>query len=454
MSSTPKFQDFDPREIPWQYEATKYFEDFDYSYGILELFFSGSIGSAKTIEHIHLIVRHCVENDGARYLIIRRALKDLKRTSWNVLLSHISDIPHVIKSYNKSELKITFTNGSEIIGDSYDKADLDKFKSLELSGADFEEITECNKDTYEAIKMRVGRIPSVKQNIITARCNPDEPSHWLYKYFIQDDQKKHKKTFYSLTEQNKFLPSWYIDNLKEDLDPMMARRMLKGEWLSIRGETPYYAYDSSKQFLKDTVYKIDPRYPLDTMHDFNIGEGKPMSAAVGQVINGVFHIAKDFIVEGFNTEEIADEMLDSGLFDQVREVRIFGDRNGKNNDTRGNRTDYDILQKKFQTYVKHDGSKLKVTMQVPNANPPIRSRQNIVNAHCLNDNGHTRLYIYKDAETVNEGLMLTKLKKGSTYQEDDSDRFQHVTTAVGYYIHRYKNHTEKIGTMKPFMGRR
>jgi len=452
--STPLFQEFDPYLIKWQAEATEYYENFDYKKGILELFFSGSIGSAKTIEDIHLIVRHCLENPGARYLMVRRALKDLKRTSWNVLLKHMADIPHVIKSYNISDLKITFVNGSEIIGDSYDKKDYEKFRSLELSGADFEEANECPKEAYEAIKMRVGRLPNIKENIITARCNPDEPSHWLYKYFIQDTEHKNKKVFYSLTEQNPFLPEWYIENLRNDLDPLMARRMLKGEWLSIRGKSPYYAYDSDKQFLKNTQYVINEKLPIDIMHDFNIGEGKPMSSAIGQFDKGRFHIAKNFIVEGFNTEEIVDEMLDSGTFDKIRIVRIFGDRNGKNRDTRGNKTDYDIIQKKLQTYIKPDKTKLSVQMHVPNANPPIRARQNIVNAWCLNDNGDVRLYIYKDAETVDEGLRLTKLKKGSNYQEDDSDPFQHVTTALGYYIHYFVNRTLKQGSLKPKLVRR
>lgn len=454
MSSTPAFQEFDPRLIPWQDECTRSYEEFDYSLGIYEKFSSGSVGSAKTIEDIHLIARHCLENSGARYLMVRRALKDLKRTSWNTLLAHIRDIPQYIKSYNKSELKIQFVNGSEIIGDSYDKGDLEKFRSLELSGADLEEANESTKEVYEAIKMRVGRIPSVKRNIITSRSNPDEPSHWLYKYFIMDQDHPNKKVFYSLTGDNPFLPDWYIENLRKDMDPLMVRRMLFGEWLSIRGKNPYYAYDSIKQFLKNVSYSINPAFPLDIFHDFNIGEGKPMSAGYGQVIGGVFHAAKNFIVEGFDTGEIIDEMIDSGCFETVSVVRVFGDRNGKNNDTRGNKTDYDIILSKLQKYTKKNGGKLKVVMQVPNQNPPIRARQNTVNAHCMNDLGQIRLYVYKDAETIDEGLRLTKVKKGSSYQEDDSDPFQHVVTALGYWLHYYKNSTEKIGTLKPFTGRR
>jgi hypothetical protein len=440
--SAPLFQDFDPRIIPWQAKATQSYENFNYADGIYEQFFSGSIGSAKTIEHIHLIVRHCLENNGARYLMVRRALKDLKRTSWKVLMEHIADIPHAIESYNKTDMILTFRNGSEILGDSYDKGDLEKFRSLELTGADFEEINECDKEVYEAIKMRVGRVPSVKCNIITSRCNPDEPSHWLYKYFIQDTNHKNKEVHYSLTEQNPFLPKWYIENLRADLDPQMVKRMLRGMWISIVGEGPYYAYDGSKQFLKDTEYKIDPRYSLDLFHDFNIGFEKPMSAGYGQYIDGIFHAARVFAIDGFNTEEIIDEMIDTGVFEEVFKVRVFGDCNGGNKDTRSKKSDYSIIQKKLQNYRKKDGSILTVEMQVPKSNPPIRERQNVVNAQCMNDLGQIRTIIYKDAETLDEGLRLTKVKKGSSYQEDDSLRSQHITSAWGYYLHRVKKKLE------------
>ena len=438
MSSTPCFTDFNPKKILWQFNSIRYAHYFDYSRGVLELFSSGSIGSAKTIKDIHQITKHCLENDGAKYLMVRRALKDLKRTSWDVLLKHISDIPHLIDSYNKSNLEIIFINGSSIIGDSYDKCDLEKFRSLELSGADFEEGNECPKEVYEAIKMRVGRIPSVKQNIITIRTNPDEPSHWLYKYFIQDTDHPCKKVFYSLTEQNPFLPKWYIQNLKKDLDPLMAKRMLQGQWLSIRGESIYYAYDSDKQFLKNVEYKIDRRYPIDFMHDQNIGAGKPMSMAMGQYINGVFHIFNEFILEGFSTPKLMDEISDSGIFENMNTFRIFGDCNGNNRDTRGSRSDYDIIKKHIENYKRKNGTYVTVKMEVPRSNPPIRERQNKLNAACINDIGVCSLYLYKGAEITDEGIRLTKLKKGSSYQEDDSDSFQHVTTALGYYIYRVK----------------
>lgn len=439
--ATPGLTDFDPRRIPWQLDATKFVKDFDYKKGVLELFFSGSIGSAKTIEHVHLIVLHCLQNPGSRYLMLRRVLKDLKRTSWGVLLGHIADIPHLVESYNKTDMKIVFVNGSEIIGDSYEKGDLEKFRSLELSGADFEEGTECDKETYEAIKMRVGRVPSVKENLITIRSNPDEPSHWLYEYFIQDQSHPCKKVFYSLTEQNPFLPKWYIENLRRDLDPLMAKRMLQGQWISITGDSIYYAYDETVQFLEND-YKFNPLYPIDFFHDFNIGTGKPMSMGIAQYINGKFHIFGEFVIEGFNTPKLIDEIINSGILEYTNKVRVFGDCNGWNRDTRGTETDYDIIQRALERYVKKNGARVQVDMQVPRSNPEIRARQNVVNAACCNDLGERSLYVYKTALTVSKGLKLTKLKKGSTYQEDDSDPFQHVISALGYYVYRVKKYID------------
>lgn len=430
--TAPSFTEFNPKLIPWQWDATKYIRDFDYNTGILELFYSGGVGSAKTIDHIHEIVINCIEQANSRWLMVRRALKDLKRTSWNELLQHIRDIPYLIKNYNKSELKITFWNGSVIMGDSYDDGDETKFQSLTLSGVDIEEGNEMPQNIYQALKLRVGRA-GVPVNRIQIRCNPDSPTHWLHKYFIEDPDHPNKKVFYSLTEQNPFLPTWYIENLRRDLDPKMVRRKLYGEWIEINDEMIYYNYSTAKNY-KNESYKYDLRYPISIMHDFNIGEGKPMSAAVGQFINGTFHLARTFIIQGLNTPQILDEMADAGIFEHKTKFKVYGDAAGKHTDTRNSRSDYDIIRKFLGNYIrKADGSGLDYEVCVPLANPAIRKRHNTMNGLFENDLKEVRFFIYKDAKDADEGFRLTKLKKSATLTEDDSFAKQHVTTAVGYW---------------------
>jgi hypothetical protein len=100
-------------------------------------------------------------------------------------------------------------------------------------------------------------------------------------------------------------------------------------------------------------------------------------------------------------------------------------------DTRSKRSDYDIIK----DYLSNE-TKINFAMQVPPANPPVRKRHNMVNAFCCNDFGIRKLFVYIDAPTADEGLRLAKLKKGSQYIEDDSDRFQHISTAIGYGLYR------------------
>lgn len=429
MINTPMFQDFDPRKIQWQWEANEFERSFDFSTGILEEFFSGGVGSAKTIKHIHNIVRNCLEQPNSRWLMVRRTLKDLKRTSWMELLRHMADIPYVVKSYNKTDRLIVFKNGSEILGDSYDDGDLTKFQSLPLSGLDIEEANEMSKEIYEAIKLRVGRA-GVFKNIIQARCNPDSPAHWLHSYFIDDDKHPNKKVFYSITEQNPFLPSWYVENLKRDLDPKMARRKLYGEWIDISTAQVYYSYEKSRNYRD--VFTPDYNKTLLISHDFNIGKNKPMSAVASIKIGDTYHVFKAFHIDGARTLDIMEAIASFGLFDRFSTVHVYGDASGKHNDTRSLKNDYEIIEKFLANYIRKDGRRLKYELKVPRSNPPIRRRHNLLNAHFLNENNETRLFVYD--KWLDEGFRLTSFKKNGDIVEDDTLAQQHATTAVGYMI--------------------
>ena len=74
-------------------------------------------------------------------------------------------------------------------------------------------------------------------------------------------------------------------------------------------------------------------------------------------------------------------------------------------------------------------------MMVGHSNPPIRERQNAVRGRILNGHGQRRLFVNQTkAPYCYKGLSTVQVKDGSTFQEADSE-YQHVTTAIGYYIH-------------------
>jgi hypothetical protein len=219
----------------------------------------------------------------------------------------------------------------------------------------------------------------------------------------------------------------YIEQLKTDLDPKMARRYIHGEWIEIAQEVVYYQYDKTIHF-KDESYQINKNHPIHLSWDFNIGEGKPMSVIAFQFIDDTMHIFDEAVVEGMRTEDSCDELAGKGLLDHRVTYVINGDATGRSRDTRNRRSDYDII-KNYLSNFKND---LIFEVDVPLSNGPIRKRHNMVNAYLKNDRGDIRLFVYEKAPTADKGLRLTQLKKGGNYVEDDDKPYQHITTAIGY----------------------
>jgi len=435
-SSTPTFLEFNPFRIPYQGDVLDdIFHNFRYSLGTHECLLSGSVGSAKSILMAHCAVRHCIENEGARLLLGRKALPDLKDTIFQKILEHLESSFQVGIHYsiNFTSAKIKFLNGSEIISRSWADKRYSKVRSLELSAAIIEELAENNdedKQAYDEIKMRVGRLPTIEKNFIISATNPDAPSHWVYRYFIDADSDT-RHVYYSVTTDNPYLPRKYIEQLKRDLDPKQAQRMIYGKWIEITKEVVYYAYDKRRNW-KNRDYEVNRKYPVHVSFDFNIGEGKPLSCCLFQFYDDRMHIFNEVVVEGMRTEDSCEELAGRGLLDYDTIYIINGDATGRRRDTRNIRSDYDIIKKYFSNYKNKAKELLRFELHVPSTNGPVRKRHNLVNAYCYNAAGQTRLFVYKTAKTVDEGLRLTQLKKGGHYIEDDSKSFQHITTAVGY----------------------
>lgn len=444
---TPTLTEFDPTKIPYQIEVLRDIRKrFDYKkHSFHEILLSGSVGSAKSILLAHVAVTHCLLYPRARFCLARRSMPDLKRTIFQTVLEHIEDLDTSLYSVNETNASIFFhPTKSEIISTSWADRKAKKARSLQLSGIGFEEVTENDdkdKRAYDELRLRVNRLPHVPEQIIIAATNPDAPSHWAYKHWITSDEPN-RHVYYSVTTDNPFLPASYIDQLKKDLDPKMAERMLHGKWIEIEDEVIYYAYNRDRNFI-NASYEVDPRYPVGFSFDFNIGVGKPMSCVFFQIKGDEFHFFNEVVIEGARTENIMEDAASRGLLDLSRSYFCNGDATGKRRDTRSKHSDYDIITEFMRRFRNKRGEALTFDLNVPSANPPIRDRHNLMNAYCLNLKKEVRLFVYKDAPTMDEGMRLTKLRTGSHYIEDDSKHYQHITTAAGYAVHYHSSNRNR-----------
>ena len=438
--SHPTIETFNPFAVPYQAKVIREIDTFDYkTNGMLEILLSGSVGSAKSILGAHMAVRHCLMYPGARFALCRRALPDLKSTIFQTILEHLEcDALVEGRDYwvNQTRARVLFSNGSEIIPLYWADKRYKRARSVELSAALFEELTESSNEEEQAfheIKARVGRRHHVPERFLMALTNPDSPRHWAYKYFILN-QGLTRRVFYSRTEDNPFLPKTYIEQLKRDLDPKQARRMIYGEWIEIEEERVYYAY-GTENYHPDLEYRPNGN-PIGIAFDFNIAAGKPMSAAIGQYdrVRDIFHFYGEVIVAGARTLDLLEEIAGRGILNHPGGVKIYGDATGKARSTNSIHSDYDVIEKFMANHRTPHGMRLSYEMCVPQSNPPVRERHNIVNGYCHSAAGDRRLHVYKGCATIDEGMRLTALKKGSAYVEDDSKAYQHVTTAMGYFI--------------------
>lgn len=435
---------FVPDAVPYQRKVVNLIRrDWDYSEGNLEILLSGSYGSAKSILMAHLAITHCLFFPKAVAMLARKAMPDLKATIFKEVIEHL-DCEGLVDGVDywtnsSGSPSITFSNGSRIETISWADKKYRKGRSRKVSFLCIEELTENNQDDREAfmtLKARLRRLPHVKENVLIAATNPDAPSHWAYKYFFEEKAPT-KFVFKSVTTDNPFLDPIYIEQLIRDLDPRAIQRYIYGEWIELQKDQVYYNYSQETNFRTD--FNFVRGEDLILTHDFNIGSGKPMSAAAMSKRGEVYHAFRAFHVEGARTSDIMEEIAASGLLDEAGMITVYGDATGKSRDTRSIKSDYDIIREFLANYKTKDGRTLRFQLKVPLANPPIRRRHNIVNAYCKNGLGEVRFYCYD--KWIDEGMRLTAFKKGADMIEDDSLPQQHVTTAIGYTIDFDANRT-------------
>ena len=442
------FSAFEP--FGYQRQALDLLYNYDYKNKFYpEILLSGSVGSAKSVLLAHFIISHCLRWNRARVGISRMGLPDLKKTLFQEIVDAIENDPNFIEGvhyrikHNNAEIK--FANGSHIMPITFGDRNWGKTKSYLFSLVVIEEGTEFEDDFYEIensgfdlLRGRINRLAHVKENALIIATNPDEPSHFLYRYFIEGQEEHDNRfVFYSETDKNPYLDPNYIKQLRASYSPLMAERYLRGMWISLMGKGIYNAFSDKNIRKKD--YKINKKLPIYVAFDFNIAAGKPLSSIMYQFDGKMFHFFEESIIYDAYTYEGIDDFYNRGLINTDHYYIIQGDATGRNRDPASKKTNYMVIQEYLTSRF------IKFEMDVPTKNPPIRTRHSVVNSVLRNDLNQVRCFFYKNTKVAIQGMKETRLKKGANYIEDDSAKspYQHVTTAIGYGICATINSTKR-----------
>ena len=295
----------------------------------------------------------------------------------------------------------------------------ERLSGLEVGWFWADEVWQTRKEAIDVLNARLrdkrmGRLQSLYTSTL------DDPSTWMYQRFVENVNPKRTDVFYAKTEDNPHLPKDYIDTLKSTYSESMYRRMVLSEWVALDQNRIYTSF-SRNHNVSDEVRR-EEGLPLLWSHDFNIGMGKPMSSCILQFHprTNEYHVIDEIILDKADTHDAVDEFLSRYSSEGVV---IYGDASGQARDTRSRLTDFEILRRAGFT-----------NQKVPRSNPPVRERHNLVNALLKSADGKVRIKISPKCKTLIKGLDTVHLKKGANYVEDDSQREQHVTTALGYCL--------------------
>jgi phage terminase large subunit len=190
----------------------------------------GGGGSGKSIFAGRKILERATSEAGHRFLVCRKVARTLRESCYQQLVGQLRE--HYSDSgfkENKSDMKISFPNGSEIIFAGLD--DVEKLKSIyNITGIWIEEASELLEADFNQLDIRLrGETKYYKQIIITF--NPVSILHWLkLRFFDRSDERT--RTHRSTYKDNRFLDAEAIKTLEafKDSDEYYYTVYCLGEW--------------------------------------------------------------------------------------------------------------------------------------------------------------------------------------------------------------------------------
>ena len=437
------------------------YEAHDYQLDTLEsdkrlVFVGAGVGAGKTdVGTLWMLLRAKETPPGVIGLIAANTYGQLFDATLRKVFKALDafGVPHRPRELPRSHAPFTLEvwNGShwvEILCRSMES--YENLSGVELGWFWLDEVWQTLEAAYKLILARL-RDPRMRnRGLLTTTL--DDPGSWMYEEFVNRFDAATQAVLYAPTEVNREnLGDEYIATLRRSYSEREAARMLDAAWVFLTGAVIYYAF--SRDANVTTAAEFDPALPILWSLDFNIGQGKPMSSCLAQMKKGPqvgadgkpvlrpgprgemvptirpeLHFFDEIILDSTDTNDAAEEckgrLAKLGVKDTDGKtypmVRVYGDASGKAQDTRSKTTDYGILR-----------SAGFIDQRVPDANPPIRTRHNTVNALLRNAAGDVRAKAHPRCRTLIKGWETVKLRKGASYLEEET-REQHVTTAAGY----------------------
>ena len=202
------------------------------------LILKGGGGSGKSIFAGRKVLERCIRESGHRFLVCRKVARTLRESCFRQLCGQLAEqYPTEKVKINKSDMGISFQNGSEIIFNGLD--DVEKLKSIyHITGIWVEEASEISESDFNQLDIRLrGETREYQQIILTF--NPVSIRHWLKRRFF-DRTDERARTHESTYLDNRFLDANAVQTLQgfAETDEYYYQVYCLGMW-GVSGKTVF-----------------------------------------------------------------------------------------------------------------------------------------------------------------------------------------------------------------------
>jgi len=379
--------------------------------------------SGKTERFKRFLAKQAMASPGEIYFAAAPTHSQAKQIFWKDLkdLTMSAVFP---RKPSESELKIFLPNGSEIHVLGLDKPE--RFEGVNWTGGGIDEIADLKPD-------------AIQENIMPALDteNPSRPGYhaWCWMFGVPSGLGPYydmcQDADNGITTDAKVFSWKSSDILSPELIEAAKRRMSARQF---RQE-----YEASFETAEGKIYDdystanhtdrtIQPHEQLMWMHDQNF---TPLSSAIGVREGDSLYLLDEIVLTSAVSRQSAIEFVEKYKSHQNKNVLIYGDPAGRAGEKHGHPSDYTEIE----DVLKENGWKFE--RRVERSHPAIKDRQNAVRAKICNAADERTLFVNpKTAEWCDKGLATVQLQKGSSFQEDQKNQYQHITTAIGYCIAR------------------
>lgn len=378
--------------------------------------------SGKTERFKRFLVKQATAVPGI-YFAAAPTHDQAKKIFWDDLKAFSLSAMHARRP-SESDRIIYPDNGSEIHVIGLDKPQ--RIEGIPWKGGGIDEFADLKEGAWEA-------------NILPAlnTVNPTDPDYraWCWLLGVPDGLNH----YYDLcmaadtgADSNFKVFHWKsAEILPPDVIADMMKAMSKKQFdqefnasFETAGGRIYEEYSKANH----TTESIQPHEQLMWMHDQNY---TPLSSAIGVRRNNGrdLYLLDEIVLTSAVSKQSAIEFVERYKDHLNKKVIIYGDPAGKAGEKHGHASDYTDIE----GILRANGWQFE--RKVKAAHPAIKNRQNSVRAKIKTADGVMSLFVNPlTAPWCDKGLNTVQLQKGSTFQEDQTNQYQHITTAIGYCV--------------------